>query len=66
MSMPRRMKRVIFWKRARLDDSKRLRVGGRSEQNLDTGFDEIVEDEEHGTTHGRGASRERPCARWRR
>ncbi len=38
--------RNILENRAKLDDSKRLRVGGRSEQNLDTGFDEIVEDEE--------------------
>ena len=32
--------------RAKLDDSKRLRVGGRSEQHLDTSFGKIVEDEE--------------------
>ena len=38
--------RNILEERAKLDDSKRLRVGGRSEQHLDTGFDEIVEDEE--------------------
>ncbi len=38
--------RNVLEERAKLDDSKRTRVGGRSEQHLETSFDEIVEDED--------------------
>ncbi len=38
--------RNIMEARAKLDDSRRARVGSRNEQHLETSFDEIVENEE--------------------